>query len=72
MYPKKVDFKQKQQKPAQKKNVLTRSYLLAHKESLLFPYEVTCQYVAVDVATTKVIVCYLGMLFKCKTTKFTW
>ena len=48
----------------------------ANKESLLFLYDVTCQY-AVDVATVKVIaaeviICYLGMLCKWKTAVLAW
>ena len=40
-----------------------------HEESLLFLYDVTCQYAADDVASAKVIaavviVCYLGMLMQ--------
>ena len=47
------------------------------KNSPLFLYVVTCQYVAVDVATVKVIaeeviVCYLGMLGKWKTAVLAW
>ena len=44
----------------------------AQEESLLFLYNVTRQYAAVDITMAKVIaaeviVCYLGMLCKCKT-----
>ena len=50
---------------------------LAHVESSLFPYDVTCQYAVVDVATARVIaaeviVCYLGKLCKWKTAVSAW
>ena len=48
-----------------------------HEESLLFCYDVTCQYATIDVAIAKlimaeVIICYLGMLCKWKTTVLVW
>ena len=49
----------------------------AQEESLLFLYDVTCQYAAVDIATVKVIaaeviVCYLALLCKWNTAVLAW